>query len=169
MTCCTASVYGPSPRCRVGQCAGGLPGHGDPPLDLLPLEAPAGPARPRGPAATRTQGAVDGQPDQRPGRAARGRLRSGASRVRPSPDRRRARQTKVGEISLSANGVWRVLGRHGLSPPAQRLGLVARFPPPPAPPRPPPPPHRARPAPPPGALAPPDRCRHRPLSGPQRL
>ena len=144
MTCCTASVYGPSPRCRVGQCAGGLPGHGDPPLDLLPLEAPAGPARPRGPAATRTQGAVDGQPDQRPGRAARGRLRSGASRVRPSPDRRRARQTKVGEISLSANGVWRVLRRHGLSTRAKRYGLVAGYAAPPEPQRPQPPPERHR-------------------------
>jgi transposase InsO family protein len=47
-----------------------------------------------------------------------------------------------GGISLSTNGVWRVLRRHGLSTRARRYGPVAGYAAPPAPERPqPPPPH----------------------------
>jgi transposase InsO family protein len=49
---------------------------------------------------------------------------------------------KWGEISLSANGVWRVLRRHGLSTRAKRYGLVAGDAAPPEPQRPQPPPQR---------------------------
>ena len=49
---------------------------------------------------------------------------------------------KWGEITLSTNGVWRVLGRHGLSTRAKRYGLVAGYAAPPAPERPAPPPER---------------------------
>jgi transposase InsO family protein len=49
---------------------------------------------------------------------------------------------KWGGIVLSANGVWRVLGRHGLSTRAKRYGLVAGYPAPPAPERPAPQPER---------------------------
>jgi hypothetical protein len=49
---------------------------------------------------------------------------------------------KWGEISLSTNGVWRVLGRHGLSTRAKRYGLVAGYAAPPEPQRPQPPPQR---------------------------
>jgi transposase len=49
---------------------------------------------------------------------------------------------KWGGISLSANGVWRVLRRHGLSTRAKRYGLVAGYAAPPAPERPAPPPER---------------------------
>jgi hypothetical protein len=48
------------------------------------------------------------------------------------PHRRRAGQATRGEISLSPNGVWRVLGRHGLSTRARRYGLVAGSAAPPA-------------------------------------
>jgi transposase InsO family protein len=48
----------------------------------------------------------------------------------------------VGWIVLSANGVWRVLGRHGLSTRAKRYGLVAGYAAPPAPERPAPQPER---------------------------
>jgi len=47
-----------------------------------------------------------------------------------------------GGIVLSANGVWRVLRRHGLSTRAKRYGLVAGYAAPPAPERPAPPPER---------------------------
>jgi transposase InsO family protein len=47
-----------------------------------------------------------------------------------------------GGISLSPNGVWRVLGRHGLSTRAKRYGLVAGYAAPPEPQRPAPPPER---------------------------
>jgi transposase len=49
---------------------------------------------------------------------------------------------KWGAIQLSTNGVWRVLGRHGLSPRAKRYGLVAGYAAPLAPERPHPPPER---------------------------
>jgi transposase InsO family protein len=49
---------------------------------------------------------------------------------------------KWGGIRLSTNGVWRVLGRHGLNTRAKRYGLVAGYAAPPAPARPPPPPER---------------------------
>jgi transposase InsO family protein len=48
----------------------------------------------------------------------------------------------VGWIVLSANGVWRVLRRHGLSTRAKRYGLVAGYAAPPAPERPAPQPER---------------------------
>jgi transposase InsO family protein len=49
---------------------------------------------------------------------------------------------KWGGILLSANGVWRVLGRHGLNTRAKRYGLVAGYAAPPEPQRPAPPPER---------------------------
>jgi transposase InsO family protein len=49
---------------------------------------------------------------------------------------------KWGEISLSPNGVWRVLRRHGLNTRARRYGLVAGYAAPPAPERPQPRPER---------------------------
>ena len=49
---------------------------------------------------------------------------------------------KWGGISLSTNGVWRVLGRHGLSTRAKRYGLVAGYAAPPTLERPQPPPER---------------------------
>ena len=49
---------------------------------------------------------------------------------------------KWGGIVLSANGVWRVLRRHGLSTRAKRYGLVAGYAAPPAPERPEPIPER---------------------------
>jgi transposase len=49
---------------------------------------------------------------------------------------------KWGGIGLSANGVWRVLRRHGLSTRAKRYGLVAVYAAPPALERPAPPPER---------------------------
>jgi transposase InsO family protein len=49
---------------------------------------------------------------------------------------------KWGGIVLSASGVWRVLGRHGLSTRARRYGLVAGYAAPPAPERPQPRPER---------------------------
>jgi helix-turn-helix protein len=42
-------------------------------------------------------------------------------------------QPRWGAIQLSTNGVWRVLGRHGLSTRARRYGLVAGYAAPPAP------------------------------------
>jgi transposase InsO family protein len=52
-------------------------------------------------------------------------------------------RTKWGGIRLSANGVWRVLRRHGLNTRAKRLGLVAGYAAPPEPePRPQPSPER---------------------------
>jgi transposase InsO family protein len=51
-------------------------------------------------------------------------------------------QPRWGQIRLSANGVWRVLRRHGLSPLGQTLWLVAGYAAPPAPERPQPPPER---------------------------
>jgi transposase len=51
-------------------------------------------------------------------------------------------QPRWGAISLSANGVWRVLRRHGLSTRAKRYGPVAGYAAPPAPARPAPPPER---------------------------
>src|SRR4029450_6350258 len=41
-----------------------------------------------------------------------------------------------GGVSLSPNGVWRVLGRHGLNTRAKRYGLVAGYAAPPEPQRP---------------------------------
>jgi transposase InsO family protein len=49
---------------------------------------------------------------------------------------------KWGGILLSANGVWRVLGRHGLNTRAKRYGLVAGYAAPPEPQRPQPAPER---------------------------
>jgi transposase len=49
---------------------------------------------------------------------------------------------KWGAIQLSTNGVWRVLGRHGISTRAKRYGLVAGYAAPLAPERPHPPPER---------------------------
>ena len=51
-------------------------------------------------------------------------------------------QPRWGGIRLSANGVWRVLRRHGLSTRARRYGLVAGYAAPPEPQRPAPPPAR---------------------------
>jgi hypothetical protein len=51
-------------------------------------------------------------------------------------------QPRWGAISLSTNGVWRVLGRHGLSTRAKRDGLVAGDAAPPEPQRPQPAPAR---------------------------
>jgi transposase InsO family protein len=51
-------------------------------------------------------------------------------------------QPRWGAISLSANGVWRVLRRHGLSTRAKRYGLVAGYAAPPQPQRPEPAPER---------------------------
>jgi transposase InsO family protein len=51
-------------------------------------------------------------------------------------------QPHWGAISLSSNGVWRVLRRHGLSTRAKRYGLVAGYAAPPAPERPQPSPTR---------------------------
>jgi hypothetical protein len=51
-------------------------------------------------------------------------------------------QPRWGAISLSSNGVWRVLRRHGLSTRAKRYGLVAGYAAPPEPARPAPPPQR---------------------------
>jgi len=51
-------------------------------------------------------------------------------------------QPRWGGIQLSTNGVWRVLGRHGLSTRAKRYGLVAGYAAPPEPTRPEPPPER---------------------------
>ncbi len=42
-------------------------------------------------------------------------------------------RTKWGGIRLSANGVWRVLRRHGLNTRSERLGLVAGYAAPPEP------------------------------------
>lgn len=52
------------------------------------------------------------------------------------------RRDKWGGIQISANGVWRVLRRHGLSTRSKRLGLVAGYAAPPAPERREPPPPR---------------------------
>jgi transposase len=49
---------------------------------------------------------------------------------------------KWGGIRLSVNGVWRVLGRHGLNTRAKRYGLVAGYAAPPEPQRPQPAPER---------------------------
>ena len=46
MTCCTASSTSVRHRGRARHGAGRLPGDGDPSLDVLPLEAAAGPPRP---------------------------------------------------------------------------------------------------------------------------
>jgi hypothetical protein len=51
-------------------------------------------------------------------------------------------QPRWGAISLSTNGVWRVLRRHGLSTRTKRYGLVAGYAAPPAPERPEPLPER---------------------------
>ncbi len=51
-------------------------------------------------------------------------------------------QPRWGAIRLSANGVWRVLRRHGLSTRAKRYGLVAGYTAPPEPQRPEPAPER---------------------------
>jgi transposase len=51
-------------------------------------------------------------------------------------------RAKWGGIRLSANGVWRVLRRHGLSTRARRYGLVAGYAAPPEPQRPSPAPER---------------------------
>ena len=51
-------------------------------------------------------------------------------------------QPRWGGIRLSTNGVWRVLGRHGLSTRAKRYGLVAGYAAPPEPARPEPAPER---------------------------
>jgi transposase InsO family protein len=51
-------------------------------------------------------------------------------------------QPRWGGITLSANGVWRVLRRHGLSTRAKRYGLVAGYAAPPQPQRPAPAPER---------------------------
>ncbi len=51
-------------------------------------------------------------------------------------------QPRWGAISLSPNGVWRVLRRHGLSTRAKRYGLVAGYAAPPEPTRPTPPQER---------------------------
>jgi hypothetical protein len=47
-----------------------------------------------------------------------------------------------GAITLSTNGVWRLLGRHGLSTRAKRCGLVVGYAAPPTPARPQPAPER---------------------------
>src|SRR5215216_406516 len=51
-------------------------------------------------------------------------------------------QPRWGQLRLSTNGVWRVLGRHGLNTRAKRYGLVAGYAAPPEPQRPTPPPER---------------------------
>jgi transposase InsO family protein len=51
-------------------------------------------------------------------------------------------EQQVVAFALSTNGVWRVLGRHGLSTRARRYGLVAGYAAPPAPERPTPAPER---------------------------
>jgi hypothetical protein len=117
-------------------------GDGHPPLHLLPLEAPAGPLRPRDPAAAGAKGPADGQRHQplvaqrvvafALGHPGFGPARIAAELARP----------KWGGISLSANEVWRVLGRHGLSTRAKRYGLVAGYAAPPQPQRPIPAPER---------------------------
>jgi transposase len=53
-----------------------------------------------------------------------------------------AAQPRWGAITLSTNGVWRVLRRHGLSTRAKRYGLVAGYAAPPTPERPQPAPER---------------------------
>jgi transposase InsO family protein len=60
------------------------------------------------------------------------------------PDRIAAelRRAKWGGISVSPNGVWRILRRHGLSTRAKRLALVAGYAAPPGPERPAPKPDR---------------------------
>jgi hypothetical protein len=129
MTCCTAFVYGPSPSPTSSATSGRRVGHGDPSLDLLPLEAPAGPPRPRDAAAR----------ERRPPRMANQTSVPVEQRVVPfalghpgfGPARIAAElsQPRWGELQLSANGVWRVLRRHGLNTRARRYGWSPATPP----------------------------------------
>jgi hypothetical protein len=76
------------------------------------------------------------------GRAAGGRLRLGHPGFGPARIAAELARPKWGGIVLSTNGVWRMLGRHGLSTRAKRSGLVAGYAAPPAPERPEPVPGR---------------------------
>jgi hypothetical protein len=96
MTCCTGFVYGSSPWLASSAMSGPPAGPWDPSLDLLPLEAAAGPARPRDPATSGTTATQDGESDQSAGRAAGDCLRSGPSRLRAGPHRRRTRPAPLG-------------------------------------------------------------------------
>jgi hypothetical protein len=139
---CTGPAASTRARCGARQRAGRLQGHGDPPLDLLPVEASGAPVRSGDPAAQGAAPAEDGQPDIAVPRAARARLRARSPRFGPDRISAELRREKWGGIVLSPNGVHRVLARHGLSTRAKRLGLVAGYAAPPEPERRPPAPQR---------------------------
>ena len=99
------------------------------PSDLLPLEAPAGPARPGDPAAAGAAG-CRGWPTPTS-------VRWSSSGWSPSPSAipgfgpariaAELARPKWGGIVLSANGVWRVLRRHGLATRARALWAGRRL------------------------------------------
>jgi hypothetical protein len=95
-------------------------GRWDPSLDLLPLEAAAGPPRTADPAAQSAAGAADGEPDQRAGRAAGVAFALGHPGFGPARIAAELARPKWGGIRLSTNRVWRVLRRHGLNTRAKR-------------------------------------------------
>ena len=78
-------------------------------------------------------GTAHGQPDQSAARAAGHRLRPGHPGFGPARIAAELAQPRWGAITLSTNGVWRVLRRHGLNTRARRYGLVAGYAAPPAP------------------------------------
>jgi len=86
--------------------------------------------------------AADGQSDQRAGRAASGRLRPRAIPALGRPASPLSWPAPLGRDPAVDHGVWRVLGRHGLSTRAKRDGLVAGYAAPPEPQRPDPAPER---------------------------
>ena len=142
MTCCTAFVYGPSPWRASSAMSEPRVGRWHPSLDLLPLEAAAGPLWPRDPAAAGTAPTAHGQPDQCAGRAARGRLRVGPPWLRPGPHRGRAGPASLGRHR--AVDQWGMAGAGSPRPvhPGPALCLVAGSAAPAAPERPTPAPER---------------------------
>src|SRR4029450_11536823 len=127
------SSTGVRDRRRARQPAGGVSGHGDPPLHLLPLEAAAGALwprdlRPRERRPPRMANQTSVLVEQRVVAFALGHPGFGPARIAAELAR-----PKWGGAGRSANGVWRVLRRHGLSTRAKRYGLVAGYAAPPEP------------------------------------
>jgi Homeodomain-like domain len=142
MTCCTLSSTGLRHGGRTRQCPSRVSGQGIHPstdyrwkrqLDRHGPEI----LRPRERRMPRMANATSPLIEQRVVAFALGHPGFGPARIAAE-----LAQPRWGAISLSTNGVWRVLGRHGLNTRARRYGLVAGYAAPPQPPRPTPAPER---------------------------
>ena len=118
---------------QLGSCGGSLPPARHPPLDLLPLEGAGRALRPRDPAPRERRrppipNSVPVLVEQRMVAFAVGHPGYGPVHIASGLQREKWRI-----LRFSANGVWRVLRRHGIGTRALRYALLAGYAAPPEP------------------------------------